>query len=81
MPARDRTGPWGYGPRTGWGMGPCGRGLRRGAGWGAWPGWGYGPAYQPTKEQEIADLRAEKESVERELEDIRTRLKELESKK
>lgn len=24
MPVRDRTGPLGKGPRTGWGMGPCG---------------------------------------------------------
>ncbi len=23
MPGYDRTGPWGEGPRTGWGMGTC----------------------------------------------------------
>ena len=23
MPGRDRTGPMGYGPGTGWGAGPC----------------------------------------------------------
>ena len=45
MPRRDGTGPIGYGPKTGWGAGPCsanpepdnvpwmpGRGLGRGSG-------------------------------------------------
>ena len=81
MPRRDGTGPWGYGPGTGRGFGPCVRGFGRGMGWRAAPGWGYAPAYQPTREQEIADLRADKEYVERELESIRARLKELETKK
>lgn len=48
MPARDRTGPRGRGPRTGWGMGYCGgandslagRGFGRGRGLGR--GWRYG---------------------------------------
>lgn len=26
MPGRDRTGPWGQGARSGWGMGFCGGG-------------------------------------------------------
>ncbi len=94
MPARDGTGPLGYGPRTGWGLGPCGRGFgfRRGFGrgfgfrrfWGPAPAWGYGPGYvpfEPTKDQEIADLRAEREAIQQELRDIEARLKELESKK
>ena len=29
MPLGDGTGPLGLGPGTGWGRGPCGRGLRR----------------------------------------------------
>jgi hypothetical protein len=29
MPMRDGTGPFGEGPITGRGMGPCGRGYRR----------------------------------------------------
>ncbi len=29
MPRFDRTGPWGFGPRTGRGLGPCGYGGRR----------------------------------------------------
>jgi hypothetical protein len=39
MPGFDATGPWGRGPGTGWGRGPCGAGLRRGGG----RGWGMGP--------------------------------------
>ena len=47
MPARDRTGPKGEGPRTGRGVGDCGATLAgedgievkdRGAGWGAGAG-------------------------------------------
>jgi hypothetical protein len=91
MPGYDRTGPWGYGPMTGRGMGPCGRGSRTGAARGSGRGMGRGfarygpyspvPAYEPTREQEIADLRAEKELVEKELEEIKSRMKELEKEK
>ena len=47
MPGFDRTGPYGEGPGTGWGRGPCGAGRRRGAGqvWGRGFGrgaWGFG---------------------------------------
>lgn len=57
MPGYDGTGPWGQGPGSGWGMGPCGagrrRGFSRGSGRGAWgfqfrggggarPRWGRG---------------------------------------
>ena len=83
----------GFGRGRGFGRG-FGRGLGRGRFWGvpAQPV-GYAPAqpvrYVPvqagqvpeyTREYEVADLKAEKELVERELEDIRTRLKELERK-
>jgi hypothetical protein len=85
MPGFDRTGPMGYGPMTGRGLGACGRGLARGAGWGRGRIWapspGYAPAYAPTKEQELADLKAEKELAERELQDIKARLAELEKSK
>ena len=45
MPGFDASGPRGMGSGTGWGRGPCGAGLRRGAGrmsgrgafgWGSW---------------------------------------------
>jgi len=41
MPGFNATGPRGQGPGSGWGMGPCGAGLRRGGGrnWGR----GFGP--------------------------------------
>lgn len=101
MPGFDRTGPLGYGPMTGRGMGPCGAGYGRGAGRGFGRGmargsgrgfrraapvqdYGYAPygyGYEPTREQVIADLRAEKEAIMDELKQIDERLKELETKK
>ncbi|MBO8158241.1 DUF5320 domain-containing protein [Thermosyntropha sp.] len=43
MPGFDGTGPLGYGPMTGRGLGPCGRGLRRGYfGFGRGRGIGFG---------------------------------------
>ena len=87
MPGFDRTGPWGYGPATGRGLGPCrmGRGMPRGFGRGRGFGpayaQGYGYGYQPTREQEIADLRAEREALEQELGDIKSRIGELEKQK
>jgi hypothetical protein len=48
MPGYDGTGPRGQGPGSGWGMGPCGAGQRRGfgrsMGRGSWGGgaWGVG---------------------------------------
>lgn len=96
MPGFDRTGPMGYGPRTGRATGPCGRGIGFRSGFGRGMGrgfgrgyWGYGPGYgpaghvpvqAPTNDQEIADLRAEKEAIETELRDIEARLGELEKR-
>ncbi|MCD6496631.1 MAG: DUF5320 domain-containing protein [Candidatus Aenigmarchaeota archaeon] len=65
-----------------------GRGFGRG-GFGRGAGFGRGGWFEPapysyrppTREQEIADLKAEKEAMQRELEDIEKRLKELEKKK
>ena len=46
MPNRDRTGPTGRGPTTGWGAGPCGGGKTEYLGFGGrgrgWRGRGYG---------------------------------------
>ena len=75
MPRFDGTGPMGAGPMTGRGMGPCGRGFARGRGFrNAW----YPVPTQPTKDEEIAELKAEKEAIENEKKAIETRLKELE---
>ena len=92
MPGFDQTGPAGYGPGTGRGLGPCGRGsaYRRGspAGFGRGfargrgfycrrPSWDY---YEPrplTKEEEEQVLRAELNRIEKEKEEIQRRLSEL----
>ena len=92
MPAFDGTGPLGYGPMTGRGLGPCGRGLgwRRGYGYGYGYGRGYGrqwaeypvnsyPYYnQPlSKEEEKNLLDDQKKALENDLKNIQNRLKEL----
>lgn len=87
MPGFNRTGPQGHGPKTGRGLGPCQRGFRMGAsrGFGRGMGRSFGyAAYEPTnalrgtREQEIADLKAEKELMERDLKSVDQRIKELE---
>ena len=84
MPRFDGTGPLGFGPGTGWGMGPCGMGMdwRRGFGRGFGRFGGYYP-YQPriTKKEETEILRDEAEALEEELQDIKERLTELKAKK
>ena len=57
MPARDGTGPYGEGQLTGRGLGPCGRGLRR----------GFGRTLDLNKEQRVKVLEAEKAEIEAEL--------------
>ncbi|MDD5417731.1 MAG: DUF5320 domain-containing protein [Candidatus Nanoarchaeia archaeon] len=75
MPRGDGTGPYG---ETNWtcygrGRGPCGRGLGRGLG----RGYGAGFAVQPD-EKEFLEQR--KDFMEKDLEAINKRLKELEKK-
>jgi len=92
MPAFDGTGPWGLGPGTGWGMGPCGagrawrrgwgRGLGYGRGFGLRRFWGYpygAYRYQPqiTKKEEKEMLEDEVTDLEEELKAIKARLAEL----
>ncbi|SHG39507.1 hypothetical protein SAMN02745221_00107 [Thermosyntropha lipolytica DSM 11003] len=67
MPGWDETGPLGYSPVTGRGLGPCGRKMRRGftrRGWGrAWgAGWGRGFIWGPG-----FDLKGYKKYLEEEL--------------
>jgi len=73
MPRFDSTGPLGQGPRTGRGLGPCGR------------GYGYGYGYRrfaspkneaaaleddiQTLEEELKTLKEEKAALEEELKD------------
>lgn len=67
MPKFDGTGPWGYGPVTGWGMGHCGNGRRCGSG----RGFGQGFRQRPwTKEDAISALEDEEKMLKQELEEI-----------
>lgn len=87
MPGRDGTGPYGFGPRTGRGFGPCagypvppygGCGYGRGRGY-HWMRAGYPvmpPAYDPTEEK--ADLENQVKFFESQLEQAKTRLKKME---
>lgn len=88
MPWRDGTGPFGEGPLTGRGLGPCGRGMgwRRGFGWGRGFGWRrfrrqFPPIYvenvQLTNEEKRKILKAELEELENEKREIENELKKL----
>ena len=94
MPRFDGTGPWGVGPSTGWGLGPCGAGMGWRRGWGRGYGrglgrrrfWGYGSygyPYQPqiTKKEEKEILEDEVTDLEEELKAIKARLSELKGQK
>ncbi|MBW3014308.1 DUF5320 domain-containing protein [Candidatus Woesearchaeota archaeon] len=76
MPRFDRTGPMGYGPGTGRGMGPCGRGMRRGFGRG-FRGRGFVPQAM-TREEEKQLLEEEQKDLLAEIDNVKKRLKELE---
>jgi len=58
MPRFDGTGPWGSGPGTGWGRGPCGR-------------YGYGFRRFISPKNELAALEDEEKMLEEELAAIR----------
>ncbi|MGE4454642.1 MAG: DUF5320 domain-containing protein [Sphaerochaeta sp.] len=79
MPRRNGTGPMGYGPLTGRGMGYCrggagvgygyGYGMGRGAGFGRGLGWGmYAPQAAPVS------LAERKRMLEEELKDLDAQL-------
>jgi len=69
MPGYDKTGPLAQGPRTGWGMGPCGGGM------GFRRFWRFGSQVTEKKEKEA--LKEEAKSLEEELAAVKTRLAEL----
>lgn len=89
MPRFDGTGPMGYGPGTGWGMGPCGAGMawRKGRGQGREGRggfrrfWGYMPYHgEITKDEEKAMLEEDAKILEEKLTAVKARLKELKGK-
>jgi len=71
MPRFDRTGPMGYGPMTGRGFGPCGRGFGRGF------SLRYAEPVAMTKEEQKKILEAELKEIEAEKQEIENKLKEL----
>ena len=78
MPAQDGTGPLGEGPLTGRGLGPCGRGMRRGFGKGFRRGFcrpKYIAGFSEKDEKKI--LEAELEEIDLEKKEIEKRLKEI----
>ena len=82
MPGGDRTGPMGYGPLTGRGLGPCSRGsaFRRGSGRGfGWRNWQNAPEPATlTKEEQRKILEAELKEIEAEKQEMQKRLQETE---
>ena len=79
MPRFDGTGPMGFGPSTGWGMGPCGAGMGYGRGRGF--GRGFGLRRFLTKNEESEMLKDEVKDLEGELKAIQERLAELKDQK
>jgi len=88
MPRLNKTGPLGYGPGTGRGLGPCGGGVAysrrssgRGQGFGWRRFWGYYPASTPSKKEETEMLSEETAILEEELKAIKSRLTQLKGQK
>jgi len=75
MPGFDGTGPRGYGQVTGRGFGPCGTGRKFCFGRGSGFGLRYLEPVALSKEEERKILKAEKEELEKELEEVKKRLK------
>jgi len=67
MPRFDGTGPWGLGPGTGWGLGPCGAGMGWRRVWGRGFGRGFGFRRFISPKNELATLEDEEKILEEEL--------------
>ncbi len=85
MPGYNQTGPAGYGPGTGRGMGPCGRGMAYrsgflpGYGRGFFRGQGFGPGfYGNYSEPEPLSKEAQKQLLEAELRRLEAEKAEIE---
>lgn len=77
MPRFDANGPMGYGPMTGRGFGPCGRGLAFRRGFGRGFGLRYAEPVILTKDEQTKILEAELKEIEAERQEIEKKLKEL----
>jgi len=72
MPRFDGMGPLGCGPRSGWGMGPCGAGIRN-------RGYGFRRALSKREEGEM--LKEDAKVLEQEIKAVKERLSELKGQK
>ena len=95
MPGGDRTGPQGFGPRTGRGLGDCagndwpgfGPGFGRGRGWRFWaratgqPGWLRfgGWGASPPPVDEATVLKTQAEQLQAQLNAVQQRVTELQN--
>jgi len=73
MPRFNGTGPWGRGAGTGWGMGPCGLGLRREL------GRGYGFSRWTNQDEKTA-LKEEMKTLKEELKEVESLIQGLRTK-
>jgi len=73
MPRQDGTGPQGFGPMTGRGLGPCGCGMRNGFG----RGFGFRRQIFLTESEEKKILESELKERDLEKQEIEKRIKEL----
>jgi len=73
MPGFDGTGPQGFGPMTGRGLGPCGCGMRRGFGRGFRRRFPVVTEKEEKQilEYELKDIEAEKREVEKRLKELK----------
>jgi hypothetical protein len=85
MPAFDGTGPQGFGPQTGRGMGPCGRGAgfrpRFGRGFGRafgfFRGRNYNEPAELSKSEQKKQLKEDLRAIEDEKKEIENEIKRL----
>jgi hypothetical protein len=78
MPYRDGIGPLGYGPMTGWGLGPCGRALGRRR---SRLGFGWRWLRYSTRKGELEVLEEEAKLLKEELAEIEKEIKGLKGQK
>ena len=73
MPAQNGSGPFGMGPKTGRGFGPCGLGLgwRKRFGMGRGMGRYFGWSWPQTKDDQKKALVDYRKALEEELEDVK----------
>lgn len=80
MPRGDRTGPLGYGPRTGRGLGicgfPAGRATFAGRGFGVGRGVGFGRRFWPEDVSSKGTVQEEISLLEERLKELKSLLKE-----